>query len=178
MRADSVSLCLIVKDEETNLPACLTPLVDLVDEVVVTDTGSTDRTRDVARSFGARVVEFPWTQSFAAARNACLQHAGGPWTLWIDADDRVDEANRARLRALLDRLGPDDLAFSIRNRLVWPSGKVTLTRHVRLFRKSPGVHWKYRVHEQLMLGDQYMANKARDSDVEFYPGPPHLNRRY
>jgi glycosyltransferase involved in cell wall biosynthesis len=168
MRADRISLCLIVKNEEVNLPACLTPLVDLVDEVVVTDTGSTDRTRDLAAAFGARVIEFPWTQSFADARNACLRHASGPWTLWIDADDRVDEANRARLRALLDRLGPDDVAFSIRNRLVWPSGKVTMTDHVRLFRKSPEVHWKYRVHEQVMLGDQWMGNKARDSDVEFH----------
>jgi glycosyltransferase involved in cell wall biosynthesis len=168
MRTDPVSLCLIVKNEEVNLPACLTPLVDLVDEIVVTDTGSTDRTRDVATSFGARVFDFPWTQSFAAARNACLQHASGPWTLWIDADDRVDETNRARLRALLDRLGPDDLAFSIRNRLVWPSGRFTMAQHIRLVRKSPELHWKYRVHEQVMLGDEFMGKRARDSGVEFH----------
>jgi glycosyltransferase involved in cell wall biosynthesis len=99
--APRVSLCLIAKDEEHNLPACLAPAVGLVEEIVVVDTGSTDATREVARRLGARVFDFPWCDSFAAARNETLRHAQGDWVLWLDADDRLDDDNRAKLRALL-----------------------------------------------------------------------------
>src|SRR5262249_33980822 len=95
-----VSLCMIVRDEEANLPACLASAADLVDEVVVVDTGSTDRTREVAARFGARVFDFPWVDDFAAARNESLRHATGDWVFWMDADDRLDEDNRGRLRGL------------------------------------------------------------------------------
>src|SRR5262245_11843004 len=99
-----VSLCMIVKDEAAHLPACLATVADLVDEVVVVDTGSADATRQLARAWGARVHDFPWCDDFAAARNESLRHATGEWIFWLDADDRVDEANRARLRALFAQL--------------------------------------------------------------------------
>src|SRR5262249_27025191 len=72
-----VSLTMIVRNEEHHLPDCLASVRDLVDEMVVVDTGSTDRTKEVARSFGARVFDFPWVDSFSAARNAALAHATG-----------------------------------------------------------------------------------------------------
>src|SRR6185369_12826459 len=81
-----VSLCMIVKNEEANLPPCLSSAADLVDEIIIADTGSTDRTREIAASFGARVVEFPWVDSFAAARNESVRHATGDWIFWLDAD--------------------------------------------------------------------------------------------
>src|SRR5262249_55825806 len=89
-----VSLCMIVKDEEANLPACLGSVADLVDEVVVVDTGSADRTREVAARYGAKVYDFAWVDSFAAARNESLRHATGDWVLWLDADGRLDAGNR------------------------------------------------------------------------------------
>src|SRR5262249_6489310 len=72
-----LSLCMIVRDEEANLPDCLGSVADLVDEVVVVDTGSADRAQEVAARFGAKVVDFPWVDSFAAARNESLRHATG-----------------------------------------------------------------------------------------------------
>src|SRR5579863_6345186 len=83
------SLCMIVRNEEKNLAACLRSVADLMDEIVVVDTGSTDRTRDVARRFRARVVDFPWIDNFAAARNESLRHATGNWIFWLDADERL-----------------------------------------------------------------------------------------
>ena len=94
-----VSLTMIVKNEEHNLPDCLASVRDLVDEAVVIDTGSTDRTREVAARFGCVVGEFPWIDHFAAARNAALERATGDYAFWMDADDRLDEANRTRLKA-------------------------------------------------------------------------------
>ncbi|MFZ8340957.1 glycosyltransferase, partial [Staphylococcus aureus] len=87
-----------------NLPDCLGPVADLVDEVIVVDTGSSDNTRIVAQRFGAKVFDFPWVDSFAAARNETLRHATGDWVFWMDADDRLDEANARKLRSLLDCL--------------------------------------------------------------------------
>ena len=82
-----ISLCMIVKDEEEMLPGCLAAVAEHVDEIVVVDTGSTDRTVEIAESFGANVVEFPWNGSFADARNVSLDHATGDWILWLDADE-------------------------------------------------------------------------------------------
>ncbi len=84
-----VSLCMIVKDEETNLAECLAPIASLFHEIIVVDTGSTDGTRECARRAGAKVVDFPWSDSFAAARNESLRHAGGDWIFWLDADEQL-----------------------------------------------------------------------------------------
>ena len=97
----SVSLCVIARNEATNLPACLGPLLPFVGETIVVDTGSTDGTRAVAESMGARVFDFAWCDDFAAARNESLRRATSDWILWMDADDRVDAANAARLGDLL-----------------------------------------------------------------------------
>ncbi len=114
--APLISLCMIVKDEEANLPACLITVADLVDEIIVVDTGSADRTRECAEHFGARVVDFPWVDDFSAARNESLRHATGEWILWLDADDRIDVPNRDRLRALFASLPPDNVGFVVQYR--------------------------------------------------------------
>ena len=105
----SVSLCLIARDEEAHLPACLASAAGLFDETVVVDTGSADRTRAGAAA-GARVCDFPWADDFAAARNESLRHATGAWASWLDADERLDEDNRGKLRALLAGLTDDNAA--------------------------------------------------------------------
>lgn len=101
----TVSLTMIVRDEASNLPACLECCAGLFDEMVIVDTGSTDATKDIARSFGARVLDFQWCDDFSAARNESLRHAAGDWIFWMDADDRLDEENRAKLRSLLSSIG-------------------------------------------------------------------------
>src|SRR5579862_4543236 len=99
-----VSLCMIVRDEEANLPHCLDGVLPLVDEVRIADTGSTDRTVDVARDLGALVTSFPWRDDFAAARNASMEGATQPWIFWLDADDRLDAENCAKLATLFSSL--------------------------------------------------------------------------
>ena len=99
-----ISLTLIVRDEEKNLPACLSSVAGLFDEIIVVDTGSKDRTRMIALEFGARVFDFVWVDDFAAARNAALARATGDYAFWLDADDVVDPPEREKLRELLDGL--------------------------------------------------------------------------
>ena len=92
---------MIVKNEEANLAACLDPVAGLVDEIIVVDTGSSDRTKEIAAAHDAVVADFPWCDSFAAARNECLRHATGQWIFWLDADDRLDERNVQKLQRAL-----------------------------------------------------------------------------
>jgi len=162
-----VSLCLIVRDEEANLAACLRSAADLVGEIVVVDTGSTDRTREVAASFGAKVVDFPWVDDFAAARNASIDHASGDWIFWLDADETLDEDNRAKLRTLFAGLGDKPAAY-LMTQLSPPrgaAGAAVAVDHVRLFRRHPDVRWRYRVHEQVLLAIRQAGHDVHRTDV-------------
>src|SRR5438128_5043091 len=100
----SISLCLMVRNEEEKLAACLQSAAGLVDETIVVDTGSTDGTRELASKLGARLFEFPWCDDFAAARNECIRHARGDFIFWMDADESIDSSNREKLRLLFNTL--------------------------------------------------------------------------
>jgi GT2 family glycosyltransferase/tetratricopeptide (TPR) repeat protein len=164
-----VSLCVIVKNEEANLADCLGPACDLVDEVIVVDTGSTDRTREIAKRLGARVFEFPWVDDFAAARNESLRHASGQWIFWLDADDRLEEPERQKLRALFAELKDEDCAYVMK--CLCPAapalgpGSETVVDHVRLFRNDPELRWRYRVHEQIMPSLRRRGTRVQWADV-------------
>jgi tetratricopeptide (TPR) repeat protein len=164
-----VSLCMIVKDEENNLPACLDSVADLVDEVVVVDTGSADSTQSVAARYGARVFSFAWCDSFAAARNESLRHATGDWVLWFDADDRLDEANRCKLRALLPGLLDEDAAYLLRQQMPPDpiNGTAVVVDQPKLFRLHPDVRFEYRVHEQIVPSILRRGGRIRATDIGF-----------
>jgi glycosyltransferase involved in cell wall biosynthesis/Tfp pilus assembly protein PilF len=166
-RPHRVSLTMIVRDEQANLPACLAGVVGVVDEIVVVDTGSTDLTREIASRFGARVIYFPWTDSFAAARNEALKHAAGDWVLWLDADDRIDEDNRRKLEALFATLGDEVGVYLMKCVCVMDeaSGATSVVDHARLFRRHPKVEWEYRVHEQILPAVQRLGGKVRATDI-------------
>lgn len=144
-----LSACLIVKDEEEALPSCLAALRGVVDEVVVYDTGSTDRTREIARDAGAIVVEGWWDDDFSRARNAALEHCRGRWILHVDADE-VLECDPTGLRAALGRSGSwDAIAVDIHNLAGDGSPSGPVHRAVRIFQRVRG-HWVGRLHEQVV----------------------------
>jgi glycosyltransferase involved in cell wall biosynthesis len=137
-----LSAALIVRDEERLLDGCLRSIAGLVDEVVVVDTGSTDRSREIARERGARVVDFPWCGDFAAARNHGLDLARGAWILYIDADERVSAGERQDLEPLLR--DPHLAACTVRFR---PITGFTRYREQRLFRNRPDLRFAGVIHE-------------------------------
>jgi GT2 family glycosyltransferase len=152
--AAKVSLTMIVRDEATNLPICLKSVEGVFDEIIIVDTGSTDGTVDIARSFGARVFDFVWVDDFAAARNAALARATGDYAFWLDADDVVDPPQRAKLVALLKELKAGEEAACVVRCACDPSpdgtGGDTVVDHIRLFPVREDVRWTYRVHEQIL----------------------------
>ncbi len=97
----TLSLAMIVKDEENYLAQCLESVKNLVDEIVIVDTGSQDRTREVAKVFGARVFDFPWNGDFSEARNFSLSKAEGDWILILDADEVIAERDHGIIRELI-----------------------------------------------------------------------------
>ena len=168
-RRPRVSLTMIVRDEEENLGPCLESAAGLFDEVVVVDTGSADRTAEVARSLGAVVVPFDWVDDFAAARNASLDRATGRFAFWLDADDRIDEVNRARLLDLFARLDePGEAAYVMKQLSAGRGGPETgsVADHVRLFPIRDDVRWTYRVHEQILPAVTAAGVPVRWTEVE------------
>ena len=139
-----LSAALIVRDEEQHLPACLESLVGVVDEIVVVDTGSRDRSVEIANDFGARVFEFLWCDDFSAARNHGLDRARGRWILYIDADERLAPVERAVLEQLLD----DDGVVAYR---LWlrPRTLSTAYREYRLWRSDPRIRFAGVIHEKV-----------------------------
>jgi glycosyltransferase involved in cell wall biosynthesis/tetratricopeptide (TPR) repeat protein len=159
---------LIVKNEEKNLPGCVESLQGLFDEIIVVDTGSADRTKDIAHQYGARVFDFDWIDSFAAARNACLRHSTGHWNFWMDADDRLDADNRTKLAALFAGLDGDNAAFAMQC-VCLPdreTGVSTAVQHVRLFRNHPHIRWEHRVHEQILPAVRRLGGELRFTDIQ------------
>ena len=146
-----VSLCMIVRDEEHNLEACLAPVAHLFDEIIIIDTGSHDRTVEIARRFTQHVHHLEWCDDFAAARNVSLRHATGDWIFWLDADDRISPENVERLKATLGSLPnhPVEYMMDVVCRPPTLGAPETLISHPRLFRRHADLHWHGRVHEQL-----------------------------
>lgn len=144
-----LAAALIVRDEADNLPACVASLAGLVDEIHVHDTGSADGTPELAARLGARVTRAPWTDDFAAARNAAQQGWTASWVLSVDADHRCT-GDPARLRALLAGAGAgagyDVLRVDIDN----AHDELPYTHtEARLYRPQ-AVRWLGRVHERLV----------------------------
>ncbi len=155
MRADgpTISLCMIVKNEEQNLGRCLESVQGLVDEIIVVDTGSTDGTVEVARSFGARVLYYRWTDDFAAARNFGLDAASGDWVLVLDADEELHPDDRPMLRQLCHTAAPDVEAFSmVQVHLTDADGilETELCYDVDLWRNRPEYRFESALHEQII----------------------------
>ena len=165
-------MCLIVKNEERHLPRCLESVRGVADEIVVVDTGSTDRTLEIAREHGARVAHFEWRDDFSAAKNFSIEQATGDWILSIDADESIAARDHSRIRAIVDADAVDAVVVAHRH---YVSGDTVLVGWQpgaggyaegepfrgfvdedcrRLFRNRPWLRFRNRVHEELVSLDE------------------------
>jgi glycosyltransferase involved in cell wall biosynthesis len=146
----TVSLALIVRDEQRTLGRCLESVAGAFDEVVVVDTGSRDATKEVARRHTDRVFDFEWRDDFSAARQFAFDRATSDWVAWLDADDVVEGA--ARVRPALDAAAPDVHGFEWRYvsaRDDWGDATCEFWRE-RCVRNDGTFRWHGRIHEVLI----------------------------
>lgn len=145
-----LSLCMIVRDEQEMLPRCLASVADAVDELVIVDTGSSDRTVEIAESFGARVFFHEWTGSFARARNVSLDAATGDWVLYLDADEVLVREDAPLLRALTGRTWREAFYLAETNHTGELDDGTAVTHNaLRVFRNRPEYRFEGRLHEQI-----------------------------
>ncbi len=158
---NEVSLCMIVKNEENYLPSCLNSIKDIVDEIIIVDTGSTDKTVDIAKSFGAKVYYFPWHNNFSEARNESLKHATKDWILILDADDELSPKNQENLKDLLYRQLDENAIYYFETLNYYGNivddNSITINLNPRLFKNNHGTHYEGEIHNQLV----YSENKYK-----------------
>ena len=149
----AISLCMIVKDEEAVLERCLDCFGELADEIVIVDTGSSDRTREIAGKYTSRVYGFPWCGDFSAARNYGFERATKEYCMWVDADDVMRQEDRRRFLEMKKTLPADtDVVL-----LPYETGFDSEGRPVfsyyreRIVRNSPEFRFMGRVHETIPL---------------------------
>lgn len=149
----TISLCMIVKNEAAVLARCLESVKDVVDEIVIVDTGSTDETKEIAARYTDQVYDFVWVQDFSAARNAAFGYATKDYQLWLDADDVLPPEEAEKLCALKESLPQDiDLVTMKYHTHFDDSGApvFTATRE-RLLRREAHFRWQDPVHECIAL---------------------------
>lgn len=148
--------CLIVKDEEKNLPRALNWGKGLFDEVIVVDTGSKDTTPELAKKLGAKVIHYKWKQDFSAARNFAISKCTGDWIFFLDADEYFLESDVSLLRPLIEKI---DKQYDMVNgekhfynavEMPWVNmSNGSVSRQTRIFRNDPHLRYTGAIHERL-----------------------------
>ena len=152
----TLSLCMIVKDEEKTLARCLNSVKSFIDEIIIVDTGSKDKTKEIAKSFNAQIYDFKWISDFSAARNFSFSKATSDYILWLDGDDFIDDENISKIENLLKSL---DTKYD------YVSGQYILSRNEeggvnsvlrrnRIVKRTRNFKWIGKVHEYLEVYGQ------------------------
>ena len=150
---------MIAKDEEATIGQAIKSALAVVDEIVVGDTGSSDNTRLIAEGYGARVIDVPWEDDFAAARNAVLTEARCDWVLVLDADERLQPVRPVELQKLMSEPLAAGYRVSLAGREAPRCGETPT--QVRLFRNHPYVRYCYPVHETIEIAlENWAAARA------------------
>ncbi|PSR30275.1 MAG: glycosyl transferase family 2 [Sulfobacillus benefaciens] len=155
-----LTLSMIVKNEEQFLPQCLASVKDIVDDMVIVDTGSTDHTMEIAHDFGARVIQIDWPNDFARARNVGLDAVKTPWILVMDADEELVAEDIPVLKNAIQKPTAD--AYNVRIVSVMERAEDISESYVtRIFRSHPDVRFEGAIHEQVF----YSLARAKQSLV-------------
>lgn len=144
-----ISACMIVKNEEELLPKCLESIKDLVDELIIVDTGSADKTVEIAKSFGAKVFHHPWENDFSKHRNQSISYAMGDWILVIDADEEILPESKPLFEKIRKEPTSDVILVQVLSTMRQGKSKSV---HIseRLFRNNGKIHYEGRVHNRLV----------------------------
>lgn len=152
----TLSLCMIVKNEEEYIRSALESVKDAVDEIVIVDTGSTDNTKGICACYTDKIYDLEWKEDFSEARNFSLEKAAGDWILWLDADERLVIKDKKAFQKRLNK--PDSKAYSIKLLHFMESEKeedkqYCISWHIKLFKRSESFCFQGAIHEKLSRED-------------------------
>lgn len=165
----TISVCMIVKNEEKNLADCLNCLQDIADEIIIVDTGSTDSTKTIASKYTDKVYDFEWIDDFAAARNFAFSKATQDYIYSADADERLDEENRRKFLGLKEAMLPEIeivqmyYCNQLENNTIYSFDK---EYRPKLYKRVRQFVWQERIHEAVALEPVVF-----DSDIEIIHKP-------
>ena len=165
----TISVCMIVKNEEKNLADCLNCLQDIADEIIIVDTGSTDSTKTIASKYTDKVYDFEWIDDFAAARNFAFSKATQDYIYSADADERLDEENRRKFLVLKEAMLPEIeivqmyYCNQLENNTIYSFDK---EYRPKLYKRVRQFVWQERIHEAVALEPVVF-----DSDIEIIHKP-------
>ncbi|WP_343224489.1 glycosyltransferase [Paenibacillus sp. ACRRX] len=173
MEYPKISLCMIVKNEEDCIARCLNSVKHVVDEIIIVDTGSTDNTADICRSFDAQIVEYTWNEHFADARNYGLQYATGDWILWMDADEELDPNDALQLKQQVNTASEAILWIHLINFIgnEPDANDAFHITHSRMFRNHIGFKFTKSIHEILNLEEvlpEYDPSQQQTLPIKIY----------
>lgn len=156
----TLSVCIIAKNEQNNLPRCIGSIEHIADEVIVVDTGSTDSTAMLAKGFGANVIHHPFKNNFSEVRNIALENATCDWILYIDCDEMVDFEGGFELKELIQNTEKVGICLTLSN--IVDGVKCLSCPSLRVIKNNEGFHFTGRIHEQILPS---IHVKYSDSDV-------------
>ncbi len=173
----TISLCMIVKNEEDVLARCLESAKPAVEEIILVDTGSTDRTKEIARSFTDKIYDFAWIDDFSAARNFSFSKASMDYCMWLDADDVLLPADREALLRLKETLSPSvDVVMMKYHTEFDETGKPTFSYYrERLLRNRAGYRWVGAVHEVIPPSGSLLYSDIAVTHQKTRPSDPDRN---
>jgi glycosyltransferase involved in cell wall biosynthesis len=161
----NISLCMIVKNEELYLRDCLESVKDIINQIILVDTGSTDATIDIAREYKADIYHFKWCDDFAAARQESIKHAKCDWIFWLDADERLRPASIPEIKKLTCREEKAVLYNVLIYNKINKGTDVQISCSPRLFNNFKGIYFIGKIHEQLAPSLKAVHGVERESNI-------------
>ncbi len=159
----ALSVCYIVKNEQENIEHSIQSIIGAADEVVVVDTGSDDRTPEIAERAGAKVVRSSWCDDFSYSRNISIDNASGRWILWLDGDDYVPSASAGKIQELKKEKPECVFGMVVKNER--PNGTGTEFIQARMFPNRPDIRFQRRIHEQVLPSAVRAGMKMVETDA-------------
>ena len=176
---NTLSLCMIVKNEEDVIGRCLECVSDIFDEIIVVDTGSEDKTRDIVKKYTKNLYYFKWIEDFAAARNYAFSKATKDYIMWLDADDIILDKDKEKIKELKINMDKSiDMVMMKYNTSFDSDGNVTFSYYrERIFKRSKKFRWIGEIHEVIPLEGNIIYSDAAISHKKLKNNDPKRNLR-
>ena len=161
----NITLSMIIKNEEEYLEGCLASIEKIVDEIVIVDTGSTDKSVSIAKKYGAKIYHLDWENDFAAARNYALEKSNGDWILYLDADERLSVNSLDKVKEITSQNKKLGVYCSVKS-INEKTGTPNIMKYIRLFKNSSDIKFSGRIHEQIEPSLKQQKYELINSSIE------------